>query len=111
MCACVSPLNMHLSVGARDLRSQKKNLICKAAYTLLVYKLHRVQEPICEHNVRIISTYKRRVCKQCIANDLHQFFNEHKGYSQFSGYSVARCMVLAVNIRFFGKWYGRTAQC
>ncbi len=57
------------------------------SYQLFV-KLHRVQEPIHEHDVRVISIYKQWVCKQFVANHLHRFFNEHKGCSQFSGYDV-----------------------
>ncbi len=55
---------------------------------ILVCKLPRVQEPIRERDIRVISTYKRWVHEQFIANHLHWFFNEHKGYSQFSGYDV-----------------------
>ncbi len=54
----------------------------------LVRKLHRVQESIRELDVRVISTYKRWVRKQFVANHLYQFFKEHKGCSQFSGYDV-----------------------
>ncbi len=37
----------------------------------LVRKLHRVQEPIREHDVHVISTYKQWVCEQFITNHLH----------------------------------------
>ncbi len=60
----------------------------------LVHKLHRVQEPICEHNVRVIGTYKLWACEQFVVNHLHRFFNKHKVCSQFSGYDVP--------LQFFG---------
>ncbi len=58
-----------------------------------VHQLHRVQEPICEHDVRVIRTYKRSVCEQFVSNHLHRFFNEHKCCSQFSGYDVCEIFI------------------
>ncbi len=65
--------------------------------TLVVCKLHRVQEPIYEYDVCVISTYERWVREQ--------FFNKHKGYPQFSGYDVhlqfsgfSRCWGIAGSI-------------
>ncbi len=41
-------------------------------------KLHHFQESICEHDVRVISTYKGWVRKQFIANHLHRFLTNTK---------------------------------
>ncbi len=105
-----------LNMGERN-KNGIRGKLCKAVYTL-VRKLHFVQEPIREHDVCVISTYKwwirehdvcvistykwwireHGVCvispykwwirEQFVANHLHCFFNEHKGCSQFSGYDV-----------------------
>ncbi len=61
----------------------------KAAYTLAnIRSQHRVQEPIREHNVRVISTYTRWVRKQLVANHLHRFLNEHKMFTV----KLVRCL-------------------